>query len=220
MKTRGRTDNLSTRELRRYYDERFAGRPLRAREGFYEWLAREIRPPDSGRILDIACGGGYLLKALQGGGCELHGCDISAEALRIAAGEAPEARFAVVDAENLPYSDGSFDMACNLGSLEHFLDMAAALREMRRILRPEGRAVVMVPNSRYIGDLWRKATFRGGADHHQLLERYGTRGEWKSLLEACGFIVERTFPYNKFKAWLRLVPLAFAYCFVFVCLRD
>jgi ubiquinone/menaquinone biosynthesis C-methylase UbiE len=220
MKTRGKPDNLTSEELRRHYDERFAQRPLRAREGFYIWIAREIHAPEGGRIIDIACGGGYLLRELQGRGRDLLGCDISVEALRIAAREAPEAHFTAADAERLPYPDEAFDMACNLGSLEHFLDMEAALREMRRILKPKGRAVVMVPNSCYIGDLWRKATFRGGADHHQILERFGTRREWRGLLESSGFAVERAFAYNKFKTWLRLVPLAFAYCFVFVCSRK
>lgn len=220
MKIRGRPNNLTSEELRRYYDKRFAERPLRAREGFYAWIAREICPPEGSRIIDIACGGGYLLREIQGRRCSLCGCDISSEALRIAAREVAEAGFAVADAEKLPYPDDSFDMACNLGSLEHFLGMESALREMRRVLKPEGRAVIMVPNSRYVGDLWRRLTFRGGADHHQILERFGTRREWQSLLESSGFVVERIFPYNKFKAWLRLVPLVFAYCFVFVCSRK
>jgi len=220
MKSRGRPNNLTSGELRRYYDERFAGRPLRARQGFYEWIAGALCPPERSRILDIACGGGYLLKEMQSGMRILHGCDISVEALQIAAGEVPEGRFAVADAEKLPYTDASFDEAYNLGSLEHFLDMESALCEMRRILKPEGRAVIMVPNSRYIGDLWRRLTFRGGPDHHQILERFGTRREWQSLIESSGFIIERVFPYNKFKTWLRLMPLALAYCFVFVCSRK
>jgi ubiquinone/menaquinone biosynthesis C-methylase UbiE len=220
MKTKGKPESLTPAEIRRYYDERFAGRPLRAREGFYAWMAHAFAGPERGRVLDIACGGGYLLREMQGRGCDLHGCDISLEALRVAAGEVPQGHFAAADAASMPYPDSSFDAAYNVGSLEHFLDMEAALAEMRRILKPRGRAVVMVPNSRYIGDLWRRATFRGGADHHQLLERFGTRREWKNLLESSGFVVESVFPYNKFKAWLRLVPLAFAYCFVFVCSRK
>lgn len=220
MKTRGRPDNLTPAQVRRYYDERFARRPLRAREGFYAWIARAAALPEGGRVLDIACGAGDLLRGLQGAGRDLHGCDISVEALRISAAEAPEAHLAVADAQNLPYRDSSFDAVYNLGSLEHFLDMEGALSEMRRVLKPGGRAVVMVPNSRYIGDLWRRLTFRGGADHHQILERFGTRREWKSLLESSGFAIERAFAYNKFKAWLRLVPLALAYCFIFVCSRK
>ena len=228
MKVKGTPNSLSPGEIRRYYDDRFARRPLRAREGFYSWVADKFPPPNGAMVLDIACGGGYLLKQLQGRGCGLFGCDISPEALRIAAAQAPEARFAVSDAEMLPYPDASFDMVYNLGSLEHFLDMNAALREMRRILRPHSsfhishysfrpQAVVMVPNSRYIGDLWRKLTFRGGSDHHQLLERFGTLREWKSLLESGGFTVESVFAYNKFKFRLRLLPISFAYCFIFTC---
>jgi ubiquinone/menaquinone biosynthesis C-methylase UbiE len=217
MKIKGLKNNLSSAKLRRHYDERFARRPLRAREGFYAWIAGRIPPEQDSKVLDIACGGGYLLKRLQGRGCELFGSDISAQALRIAGNEAPEAKFVLADAEKLPFPDASFDMIYNLGSLEHFLDMDTALREMHRIMRPDAKLIVMVPNSRYIGDLWRKLTFRGGADHHQILERFGTLKEWKALLESGGFKVQSVFPYNKFKLRLRFVPLNFAYCFVFIC---
>jgi len=217
MKTKGNSDNLTSREMRDYYDARFAQRPLRAREGFYEWLARRTVPPEGSRVLDIGCGGGYLLGKLEGRGLKLFGCDLSGEALSTAAREAPDARFAVTDAEKLSYPGGTFDVAYNLGSLEHFLDMKAALEEMRRVLRPEGRAVVMVPNSLYAGDLWRKVTFRGGGDHHQLLERFGSLGEWSELLESGGFRIVKVFPYNKFRRRMRIVPLRYAYCFVFDC---
>jgi ubiquinone/menaquinone biosynthesis C-methylase UbiE len=219
MKVKGKPENLNSDKLRRYYDERFAQRPLRAREGFYAWIAARVNPP-AGELLDIACGGGYFLKELQEKECKLFGCDISVEALKIAAREAPQASYSAADAERLPYRDSSFDLVCNLGSLEHFLDMEAALRETRRILKPGGRLVLMVPNSRYIGDFWRRITFRGGADHHQVLERFGSLKEWKTLLESNGFKVDSVFAYNKFKKWLRFVPLGLAYCFVFICIPD
>ncbi len=217
MKVKGTPGSLSPRELRQYYNRRFSERPLRAREGFYSWIARKVPPAEGSTVLDIACGGGYLLQKLQPNNCNLFGCDIATEALRIAQREAPEAQFAVADAEKLPYQDSSFDMVYNLGSLEHFLDMETAAREMRRVLRPQGSAVVMVPNSRYIGDMWRKLTLRGGADHHQLLERFGSLGEWRELLESNGFKVREVFAYNKFKKRLSLFGLKLAYCFVFVC---
>ncbi len=219
MKVRGTPGEISTGELRNYYDRRFAERPLRAREGFYRWIASHVPPAPESRIIDIACGGGYLLEALQGKNCTLFGCDFSSKAIKIASKLCPEAKLAVADGECLPYPDASFDIIYNLGSLEHFLDMHAGICEMHRVLKPEGRAVVMVPNSRYIGDLWRKATFRGGPDHHQLLERFGSLSEWKRLLESGGFRVKQVFPYNKFKRFLNLLPLTFAYCFVFTCTR-
>lgn len=217
MKVKGTPEHISQDNLRQHYDERFAQRPLRARERFYAWIANRVGPPEGSCVLDIGCGGGYLLKELHGKGCQLHGCDISTEALRIAKTVVPEAKFALADAQKLPYPDASFDIVYNLGSLEHFLDMEAAVREMHRVLHSRGCTIVMVPNSRYFGDLWRRLTFRGGADHHQLLERYGTLKEWKTLLESGGLKVQHVFAHNKFKKRLRLLPLHLAYCFIFTC---
>lgn len=217
MKVKGTPESIRQRDLRRYYDERFSRRPFRARKGFYSWIAGKAPPAPGSSVLDIGCGGGYMLRELQGRGCRLHGCDISAEAVRIAQREAPQAKFAVADAGHLPYPDSSFDTLYILGSLEHFPDMEAAVREMHRVLRPRGRAVVMVPNSHYIGDLWRKLTSRRGADHHQIIERLGTLSEWKSLLKSGGLKVREVFTYNKFKKRLHFLPLRFANCFILTC---
>jgi len=48
-------------------------------------------------------------------------------------------------AESLPYEDGSFDLVTGLDVVEHLDDDVAGLREMRRVLRPGGRALVFVP---------------------------------------------------------------------------
>ena len=152
MKVKGTPNSLSPGELRRYYDDRFARRPLRAREGFYSWVAEKVPPPPGAMVLDIACGGGYLLEKLQGSGACLFGCDISPQAIGIAAAQAPEARFAVSDAEKLPYPGASFDMVYNLGSLEHILDIVRGRRAAVVIRQLHARAECQIDDASSLVD--------------------------------------------------------------------
>jgi ubiquinone/menaquinone biosynthesis C-methylase UbiE len=53
-------------------------------------------------------------------------------------------RLLVTDAERLPFRDASFDLVCSWGVVYHSPDTAAAVREIARVLRPGGRARVMI----------------------------------------------------------------------------
>jgi SAM-dependent methyltransferase len=53
---------------------------------------------------------------------------------------------AVGDVRDLPFADGSFDAVYSMGTIEHFDDTARAVREIWRVLRPGGRAIIGVPN--------------------------------------------------------------------------
>lgn len=61
-----------------------------------------------------------------------------------AAGLSP--RFAVADCRHVPYRDNTFDAIYSMGTIEHFDESDAAVREMWRVLKPGGRAIVGVPN--------------------------------------------------------------------------
>ena len=97
----------------------------------------------------------------------------------------------------MPFPDGAFDYVTSLGSLEHYRRIDQGLREMARVLKPDGLACIMVPNVFWLGDvlevLWRGE--RSSA--FQVIERHGTRRGWQALLETHGFVVERTRRYNK-----------------------
>ncbi|MGN6285700.1 MAG: class I SAM-dependent methyltransferase [Afipia sp.] len=76
----------------------------------------------SGRILDIACGTGVVMKRLgQFSNLEIHGCDISDALISRAvnAGILTE-RLTVCDATQMPYTDRQFDFSYSIGSFEHF----------------------------------------------------------------------------------------------------
>jgi ubiquinone/menaquinone biosynthesis C-methylase UbiE len=115
--------------------------------------AAALRPGE--RVLDVACGTGLVTLqaaavAAEAPGGEVVGVDIAeamleaARAQALRRGLAAAARFARMDAERLGLPDASFDaVLCALG-LMYLPDPPQALREMRRVLRPGGRAVLAV----------------------------------------------------------------------------
>jgi SAM-dependent methyltransferase len=131
----------------------------------------------------------------------------------------PGARVFCSNAEALPFHDGWFDGVTCIGTLEHFLAPERALAEMRRVLKPEGRACIMVPNSRALK--WRieaKLLRLHEEDSH---ERAATFEEWRSVLTHSGFTIERIerdeWPRRRRRFAARpLVPLRWATQYVFL----
>lgn len=102
------------------------------------------------RILDVATGTADLaIKALSLGPEKIVGVDISEEMLRLgrekvdALGEASRIELRRGDSERLPFSDNQFDAALVAFGVRNFEDLEQGLREIRRVLRPGGRLVVL-----------------------------------------------------------------------------
>ena len=98
-------------------------------------------------VLDIACGTGAttrVAKARVGSGGSVTGLDRNAGMLAVARTRAPDIRWIDGRAEGLPFADQVFDaVLCQFG-LMFFDDPSAALSEMRRVLRPDGRIAISV----------------------------------------------------------------------------
>ncbi|HEX2996039.1 MAG TPA: class I SAM-dependent methyltransferase [Anaerolineales bacterium] len=100
-----------------------------------------------GRVLDVATGtGGFIHFLIEGlkDYDEIIGVDNAerrAETFEEAFRDKPNIRFEVQDACHLDFADSAFDMVCISNSLHH-LDPVAALREMKRVLRPDGFLLV------------------------------------------------------------------------------
>jgi len=96
------------------------------------------------RVLDICTGHGVLAAAAKARGVEASGLDFSAEAVSIARRNIPDAKFTEGDAQNLPYTSGSFDCVLCAYGLMHLPEPDRALSEIFRVLTPGGRAAFSV----------------------------------------------------------------------------
>jgi SAM-dependent methyltransferase/catechol 2,3-dioxygenase-like lactoylglutathione lyase family enzyme len=106
-------------------------------------LAARLAGAGPGDLLEIGCGPGRLLAALAGRGWTVTGVDPAPAMLELARERVPAAapRLTVARAEELPHDDATFDAVVAIGVLE-YADLPAALRELVRVLKPGGRAVL------------------------------------------------------------------------------
>jgi len=100
-------------------------------------------------FLDVGCGPGYVAAAAAGREARPVGLDFSAEMVRIAKTMFPEIQFRVGDAQNLPYTDSSFDRVLSNFALLHVSDPERAAAEAFRVLKkaeaPARRAATGLP---------------------------------------------------------------------------
>jgi SAM-dependent methyltransferase len=97
------------------------------------------------RILDLGCGTGELAPIFIKAGYGYAGIDIEPERIEFARKTYRQGEFHVMDASHLKYPDEHFDQILVTGVLHHLSDddVRMIVREMRRVLRPDGRALVM-----------------------------------------------------------------------------
>jgi SAM-dependent methyltransferase len=100
-------------------------------------------------VLDVGCGTArsYAPELARRAGSYV-GVDVSPTAVQAARAAGLDARV-IDDAARLPFPDGSFDHVTCIEVLEHLFDPAAAVAEIRRVLRPGGRLVCSAPNVAY-----------------------------------------------------------------------
>lgn len=123
---------------------------------FMGWLVAQVGATPGSTLLDVGCGPGNYHPLLPG--VRVTGCDASAGMLREAAAQALrlalDVRLVAADAEALPFRDASFDYVMGNHMLYHVPDQAAALREMRRVIRPGGRVVLATNGPVHLEVLW------------------------------------------------------------------
>ena len=231
--------NTNFDKVEQWYDERYKTygeetmRPQYAYQRFLDLL--NIHKGEKGKkVLDIACGTGFLLKLFAEREWNTYGVDISKEAVQVARTISPESDIKQAVAEKLPFSDRYFDVVTCLGSLEHFLDPGKALMEMRRVAKSGAKYCIVVPNSNYI---FYKIKGSYGTDQQAIKEDLRSLKEWKRLFKDNQFSIQEIhhddwilnntqihtkegglrFLKNLIKRVIwRFLPLKYTYQFIFI----
>jgi demethylmenaquinone methyltransferase/2-methoxy-6-polyprenyl-1,4-benzoquinol methylase len=100
-----------------------------------------VRPGD--RVLDACCGTGDLAIACARAGGRVTGLDFSERMLERARRKAPALEWVDGDLLSLPFPDDSFDTATVGFGVRNVEDLAGAIAELRRVLRPSGRLAIL-----------------------------------------------------------------------------
>ena len=110
------------------------------------WLRAALPHLKGPRVLEVSFGTGYLLTRYAAR-FEAHGVDINAQMLAVARGNLRRAGLSAElrqgDVEALPYPDASFDTVLSTMAFSGYPDGRAALAEMLRVLKPDGRLVLV-----------------------------------------------------------------------------
>src|SRR5436190_11837568 len=118
---------------------------LVSRQRFALDMVEAAIPPCS-KILDAGCGPGVMAGKLMERGYAVWGIDFAEPMIRKARELCGSDQFGVGDVEHIPFPDNTFDVVVSLGVIEYLESDEQALREIRRVLRPGGRAVVAIPS--------------------------------------------------------------------------
>ena len=150
--------------------------------------------PQGAHVLDAGCGSGRTLEELLDYG-EPCGIELNEEAAEVARARGHEVVLGEV--EQLPWADATFELITCLDVIEHTPDDRVALRELRRVCKPDGWLLVTVPAYQA---LW---STHDEANHHY--RRY-VRGMLRAAAVDAGWHVERMTSFNS----LLLAPAAAA----------
>lgn len=107
----------------------------------FTYLLEHLHPKDE--ILSVGCGPAIIERGLIENGFSVIGLDVSQEAIACA----PDTiRTIVASAERIPLPDAAFDVVLFIVSLQFITDYRRALAEARRVLRPNGRVILLLLN--------------------------------------------------------------------------
>jgi len=162
----------------------------------HDAVLRALAAGPRARVLDVGCGTGRLAERLTtaDGVRSVVGCDFSAGMLENAAQRlaapcaAGVASLVRGDATRLPFVDAAFDAAVSTEAFHWFPDQDAALRELRRVLRPGGRLLLALvsPPFEIIADVFEVGMRAVGQPLW-----WTTPSRLAGQVERAGFVVEQ-----------------------------
>jgi len=163
----------------------------------------DLRPQDD--LLEVGCGSGHFLLKYASHVKSIAGLDLSDVMIKIANRKNRKriregtAEFIQGDASELPWDDNRFSAVTSMGSFIGFPDQLESLKEMYRVLRPGGRAVVSI-----------EYNAEDGVDRSKMIEEWGiqllSEKDIRSMMEEAGF-KDISFTYLKSMGMPRMMIL-------------
>lgn len=163
----------------------------------WKWIVIKYLVTKSGKkpkkVLEVGCSGGHLCGLLQEvfPTAKITGIDVYEPAIREAKARYPKLTFSVADAHKLPFADNSFDLVISSETIEHVLDPAKMLKEIERVMKPTGEALVEMDSGslpfRFIWYFWTKFG-KGKVWRHAHLHPF-TSKELERLISGNGFAI-------------------------------
>jgi ubiquinone/menaquinone biosynthesis C-methylase UbiE len=172
-----------------------------------------------GKLLEVGCGIGVDSIQLAKCGFDVTAVDLTENALTVAK-EFAERRnvhidFRLGNAERLEFSDGEFDAVYSFGVLHHTPDIARSVSEVRRVLRPGGKAYIMLYHRDSLVNLAHRAlrlpyeSPRDRNDECPVVYTFSRRGVRKLFSEFSDVSVRTAYPFTfGFGPLGRKTPLA------------
>ena len=110
----------------------------------YDFFLQTISNAVDVKLLDVGCGTGHFCKLASQQGFEVTGLDATAEFIAEAKKRLPNADFIIGEMEELPFPKNSFDIVCGFNSFQYAANSNNAFEEAKRVLKDEGKIVVMI----------------------------------------------------------------------------
>ncbi len=170
--------------------------------GYWEEDGKALEKFPTGKdavVLDIGCGIGETTNAIKGK--KVIGIDLSTTQINLARkNRKKNTEFMVADAENLKFEDNYFDYIFATNILHHVPNPVKALKECRRVLKPNGKIITMDPNKTSpIGNLTRFISTKTGWDKEKPVfsrftlspnEKQFRKKEYREMFEKAGLKVK------------------------------
>lgn len=232
---------LYTSDTQQAYDELYDSGGIALSDSYYLWLLNLLDPKPGKLLIDISCGRGQLVQFAVNRGVNAIGLDFSKSAIKKCQIFDPDPNWIVSDGEMLGLKSECADYITHIGNLEHYQNPGAGIREVSRLLKPDGSAFILLPNGfSLIGNI--KHVMKTGEvfDDGQPLQRYNTKLGWEKLLSKNGLQVIKIARYEHFmprtkQDWIShfkkptrilrwlfswMVPFNLSNSFVYICQRS
>lgn len=154
--------------------------------------------PVEGPILDLGCHSGTFTNVVlsKAKTQQIYGIDISPSAIKLATKRIPYGKFMVADAAKLPFKDSFFEAVYCLEMLEHVDDPIMVLKEVKRVLKKNGKLFILVPSDNKLFKLvWFLWTMYYPHWRHAHVQSYN-KGILEQVISQLGFKILKVKTFN------------------------